>query len=212
MEGTKPLIGSYTNPNPSSPEPKSDAPQIVDKRKKVDTPATKMHEGIQEELKQDVEQSQDNIEKTKSYEEILADNDVEKTKAQAIVDSILIDGFYEEAMQVTKTTTVTLRTRGYEAYKRYLRALEFINPKYVEEQNEIQIRYFLAASLVSFKGQTFTHVAPTAEEKEREDAFDARLDWITKQNERIIHLLAGKLNRFDRVVQIVMSEGVVENF
>lgn len=211
MEG-KPLIGSYSDPNPNAAEDKTPTPKIVDKRDKVDTPATKMHEGIQEELKQDVKQEQDGIEKAKSYVEILAENDIEKTKAQAIVDAIITDGFWEEALQVTKSTTVTLRTRGYEDYKRYLRALEFINPKYVEEQNEIQIRYFLAASLVVFKGEAFEHPVANASEKEREEAFDVRMEWISNQSERIINLLASKLSKFDRVVQLVMSEGVVENF
>jgi DNA-directed RNA polymerase specialized sigma54-like protein len=213
MEITKqPLIGSYSNPDQSEGPKESAVPNIIDKREKTASPATHMHEGIQEDLKQGIEQSTDGIEKAKTYEEILAENDIEKTTAQAIVDAILTEGYYEETLQVTKSSSVTLRTRGYEDYKRYLRALEFINPKYVEEQTEIQIRYFLASSLVAFKGTAFSHAPPDAEEQEREDAFNVRMVWISRQGERVINLLANKLTKFDRVVSIVMSEGVVENF
>jgi len=171
-----------------------------------------MHEGIQEDLRQDVEGTQDTAEKAQSYEDILAENDIEKSHAQSIVDAMLTQGYYEETVPVTKTTTVTLRTRAYEDYQRYLRGLELINPRFVEEQQEIMGRYFLAASLVAFKGEVFVHTEPTATPKEREDAFDTRMAWLSSQSERLVNLLISKLSKFDRTIQVVMSEGVVENF
>jgi hypothetical protein len=74
-------------------------------------------------------------------------------------------------------------------------------------------RYYLAASLVAFKGQTFTHPEVSKSKPEVvEQAFQDRLEWIEKQGEALIFLLAQKLSKFDRVIQVVMSEGVVENF
>lgn len=212
----KPLIGAYANPTPESTPaaapPVADA-VITDKRPaKVETPALNMQVGIESDLLQDVSATQATVAKAKTYSEILADNEIDETKAQTIVDSILTEGFYEEAVLVTKRTTVTLRTRSYGSYQRYLRALELINPHYVEEQQGIMIRYFLAASLVAFKGHTFAHAPEGATPAEEEKFFDIRLDWITRKNERVINLLAAKLNKFDRMVQVVMSEGVVENF
>jgi len=211
MEG-KAIIGSYANPSGDDSEIKSADVSIIDKREKVSSPTTNMHEGIQEDLRQGIKGTQDSVEKAHSYEDILADNDIDKSQAQDIVDAMLSNGYYEDSVPVTKKTTVTLRTRSYEDYKRYLRGLELINPRFVEEQQEIMGRYFLASSIVGFKGEQFVHVAPTATPKEIEDAFDVRMEWVAKQPERIVNLLISKLSAFDRTVQIVMSEGVVENF
>lgn len=210
-EPNRPMIGAYKKPG-GSDEITGQNIEIADKRERQETPASNLHEGIQEELKQGVEGSQDTVEKAKSYEEILADNDISKSKAQLIVDAMLTDGYYEETMPVTKKVTVTLRTRGYADYKRYLRALELYNPRFVDEQQEIMARHFLAASIVSFKGETLLHAPLEATEKEREDAFSARMKWVESKSERVINLLISKLNKFDRMISIVMSEGVVENF
>lgn len=204
-----PVIGSYRRPptapdgaNNTAPEPE---PEIIDKRPKVATPSGSLSEGVQEDLKSSIDRTKEAAEKAKSYKEILSERDIPLSKAHAIVDGMLEKGFYEETLAFTSNTTVTFRTRAHSDYVRYLRALETYNPKFVEEQQEIQIRYFLAASLVAFKGVTFA-------EKDPEKLFDAKLDWIEKQPERLVNLLATKLSKFDVQIQVVMSEGVVENF
>jgi hypothetical protein len=121
---------------------------------------------------------------------------------------MLEKGFYEESVPVTKSVVATFRTRAHADYVRYLRALETYNPKYVEEQQEIQIRYFLAASLVSFKGTVFKVAAGEDAEK----FFDRKLEWIEAQPETVIRLIAVKLSKFDQQIQTIMSEGIVENF
>lgn len=197
-----PLVGSYKKAEQAAiPENF----EIVDKRTKVESPTNSLSEGVQEDLKDSISRTKDSVEKAKSYQELLSDHDISLTKAHTIVDSMLEKGFYEETISVTNKTNVTFRTRAHSDYIRYLRALESYNPKYVEEQQEIQIRYFLAASLVAFKGTTFTATAT-------EDIFDTKITWIEKQPERLVHLLASKLSTFDKQIQIVMSEGVVENF
>lgn len=206
-----PVIGSYRErPPPATPETNNDLEdlQIVDKRPKVETPSTSLTEGIQNELKDGIERTKQGAEKSKSYEEILAERDVPLSKAHSIVDSMLERGYYEEVLPVTRTSTVTFRTRAHADYIRYVRALESYNPKYVEEQQEIQVRYFLAASLVAFKGHAFKMDAKA----DIEEQFDKKLEWIAKQSETLIRLLATKLSKFDQQIQIVMSEGVVENF
>lgn len=204
----RPVIGSYKKPMVPADAQQSDTaePQIVDKRPKIDSPTKALSEGVTEDLKDSIERTKGAAEKAKSYEEILAEHDIPLAKAHAIVDAMLEKGFYEDTLAVTKSSSVTFRTRIHADYVRYLRALEVYNPKYVEEQQEIQIRYFLSASLISFKGVSFSN------QEDPEKAFDEKLAWIEKQPERVIHLLAGKLSKFDLQIQIVMSEGIVENF
>jgi hypothetical protein len=200
-----PVIGSYKKPQ--VPEQEVDL-EIVDKRQKVETPATSLSTGVQEDLKDSIDRTKDGVEKSKSYDEILSEHDITVQKAHTVVDAMLEKGFYEESIPITKSVSATFRTRAHADYVRYLRALETYNPKYVEEQQEIQIRYFLAASLVSFKGVTFK----IASGEDVEKFFDRKLEWIEGQPETVIRLIAVKLSKFDQQIQTIMSEGIVENF
>jgi len=200
-----PVIGSYKKPQ--VPEQEVDL-EIVDKRQKVETPATSLSTGVQEDLKDSIDRTKDGVEKSKSYDEILSEHDITVQKAHTVVDAMLEKGFYEESVPITKSVVATFRTRAHADYVRYLRALETYNPKYVEEQQEIQIRYFLAASLVSFKGVTFK----IASGEDAEKFFDRKLEWIEAQPETVIRLMAVKLSKFDQQIQTIMSEGIVENF
>ena len=194
----KPMIGSYRKSSEEGNTPK--------------TPSQNLAEGVQEEIKDSAALADPITKKALSYADILEAKSIEITKAHSIVDSMLEKGFYTDTLPVTKSVSVTLRTRTHNDYVRYLRALELHNPKFVAEQNELQIRYFLAASLVSFKGKSFEHPVPTSDIDKINDAFDVRLEWITQQPESIVNLLASKLSKFDEVIHTVMSEGVVENF
>jgi hypothetical protein len=192
-------IGSYSPPDDSEEKP---APK---------TPAGAMSAGIKEDLKQSVKVDEEGIEKAKSYEELLAEAKVSLDDARCIVDDMLSKGFYEETVPLTQKLTVTLRTRKHADYLRYHEALEIHNPRYQEEQNEMALRYCLAGSLVRFHDQNFVYPKVTETDKYRK-AFDERLAWIEQQPERVIALLAVKLNNFDRKVATVLSEGVIENF
>ncbi len=204
-----PSIGSYQRTGKNVP-----VPEIVDRRQKVETPASVLSEGIQEDLKDSIEKTEVTAEKVKSYEEILAEKEIPLDKAHAVIDAMLEKGYYEETIPLklpaSSPVTVTFRTRSHADYLRFLRALEAYAPKYMEEQRELQMRYFLAASIRQFRGHTFR-----SEPRSNEDQttlFEERLDWIEKQPERVIHLLASKLALFDMQVQAIMSEGAVENF
>jgi hypothetical protein len=215
MADQAPIIGSFRNPEAKSGVVESPDPAIVERKKTEATPTKSMSEGIQEDLQQGVDETKAQAKKAQSYEEILAEASIQVSEAHSIVDDLLTNGFYEETLQVTKNVSVTFRTRSHKDFLRYTRALEILNPRFVEEQQEISIRYFLAASLAGFKGEKFKH--PTAlpnneNEKEVEDAFSERLDWVERQSERIINLLAQKLHVFDTKIATVTREGVIENF
>lgn len=203
-----PIIGSYKRPQNAEKAQEEKDVEIVDKRPKVESPAKNLSEGIQQDLQDSIDVTKSNTEKAKTYEELLAENDIPLQKAHTIVDALLERGVYEETVAVTQRITATFRTRTHGDYVRYLRALELYNPKYVEEQQELQLRYFLAASLLTYKGKS---VVDKKYENPEED-FDARLKWVETQADSLIRLLATKLHKFDTVITVVMSEGVVENF
>jgi len=196
-----PVIGSY----------RREASEEVKKTTSTATQTSSaLSEGIKEDLKDTLEQNKAGAEKAKTYEEILAENNISRERAHLVVDALLEKGYYEETYQIklpaSSSVTVTLRTRTQADYIRFLQALEANAPRYVEEQRELQARYYLAASLVSFRGQTFP--ADTAEKP----AFEAKMDWLEKQPERIIALLTNRLAVFDREINLIMNEGAVENF
>lgn len=201
------LIGSYTPPEKEVPGAKEEEQEARP------SPAKSMAQGIQEDLSNDVKANEDTVEKSKSYEEILEGADISLDEAKAIVDDMLTLGYYTERVPVTKSISVGFRTRVHADYLRLHNALEALNPKFEEEQNEIMLRYCLAGSLARFKDVEFDF--PDREKASHESltkAFDVRLDWIEKQPERLIALLATKLNTFDSKIALVMSEGVIENF
>jgi len=209
---SSPRIGSYSKPGAAPQTPSTGTQPITEVKKPQETPAKSLVDGAQEEMRRDVSEGKDAAERAKSYDEILSDNDISKSKASAIVDDLLTKGFYQEDIQLTSTAYLTLRTRTHADYRRYLRQVEIDSPRYIDEQHEIQMRYFVAASLVAFKGQEFAHPTHRASATEVEELFKKRLDFIEQLPERVVALISSKLAKFDRVVQIVMSEGVVENF
>jgi hypothetical protein len=209
----RPVIGAYRKKSPTSD---SDIqtnigaePEIINRQPKVETPATSLSEGIQEDLQESIDKTKGLADKAKTYEQILSERGITLSKAHAVIDSMLEKGYYEEIIPLKLPTpapiTVTFRTRTQADYIRYLRALELYNPKYVEEQQELQLRYFLAASLISFKGKTFTNTDP-------DKLIDEKIEWLEKMPERIVSLLGLKLTEFDLQIQAIMTEGAVENF
>ena len=98
------VIGSYK-------DPKARATQVEDKRAPDNTPAKAMVESVTTEMQRDVDDAKEPLEKAKSYDEILKENDISPAKATAIVDDLLTKGYYEEDIPVTASAYVTLRTR-----------------------------------------------------------------------------------------------------
>lgn len=184
----------------------------TEKAKAPNTPAGAIAQGIEEDLSHDVKETKVQAEKAKTYLDILKDNNVEVDEAQAIVDDMMTKGYYAESIQITKRITATFRTRNHNDYLRYHTALQVLNPKYRQEEDEIALRYCLAGSLVRFDKTEFVHPGPKTPEDEVRTSFDNRLEWVEKQPERLTALLATKLNRFDQKIAVVMSEGVIENF
>jgi len=203
------MIGSYEAPNKDDTIEEA---KIVDRRPTPEaTPARSMAEGISEDLEQENTKTGDIVENIKNYKEILKEAKIDLNEAMGIVDDILSNGYYEETLIITKSVSVTFRTRTQSDFLRYYRALEMYSTRYQDELQEIARRYCLAGSLVRFGKQEFKHTdKPRSDEAAK--LFDVRLEWIEDQSDRIINLLELKLHQFDSKVMTVMSEGVVENF
>jgi len=203
------MIGNYRRPQakPSKSTAAASAPE-----KPAENSTSQLVEGVTTEFKHELSEGKKSASKVKSYKEILKDSNISDTEAQSIVDDMLTKGYYEKIINVTKTTTATFRSRSQSDYKRYLRALDAFSPKFSDDVTEIQQRYYLTASIVTFKGLKFQHVDNPKLEDEVEEAFNKRLAWVEALPEQLFLLLVGKLAYFDNTIAIVMSEGVVENF
>lgn len=188
-------------------------PTQKNETKKVETPASRMVEGIQTSMESDLPSKEADLKKAKDWKEKLSDAGVSLEKAHAIIDDLLTVGHYAESYNLTKRITVEFRTRTQADYKRYLRAVDIINPRYNDDLSEIATRYFLAASLIRYNDKTWEHPDPTKDGTAKVDeAFEERLDWVEAQSGHLITLLSQKLRSFDENIALVLSEGVIENF
>lgn len=190
-----------------SAEPQSSAAEGVSK-----TPIGGMQDGIEQALQDSVQADEEVVNLAVSFEDRLKEEGIPLKVASAIVDSLFTEGHYEETVTLSKAVTVTFRTRKLEDYDRYVRALESANLKYRTSQEALKAEYFLTASIRAYRGELLYYPGDKASPAEIEDAFTKRLNWLNTQNELVVNLLTNKLNQFDRKIQIVMSEGVVENF
>jgi len=176
------------------------------------TPSGAVVKGIEADLEEDIKENVAREAKNRTYIEILKDSNVTVDEAQAIVDDLMTKGYYSEEVQITKKITATFRTRNHSDYLRYSTALQLLNPKFRQEEDELALRYCLVGSIARFNTTNFAHPGSKTPPDEAQKMFDARLDWVEAQPERLTALLSVKLRRFDEKVMVVMSEGVAENF
>jgi len=176
------------------------------------TPSGAVAKGIEADLEDDIKENIGREAKNRTYIEILKDSNVTVDEAQVIVDDLMTKGYYSEEVQITKKITATFRTRNHNDYLRYSIALQLLNPKFRQEEDELALRYCLVGSLVRFNKTNFAHPVTKTPPEEAQRMFDERLDWVEAQPERLTALLSVKLRRFDEKIMVVMSEGVAENF
>lgn len=152
-----------------------------------------------DDLEKDIEALEDSPELT--YEEKIKKHGITLKKAEEIIDSMVVDGYYEETYPVTKKYTITFRTRVLEDQNRILEKIEALRPNYPSTLNNLVAQYNLAASMISFKGIDFSKME-----------FEDRLDWVRRCPESVVRALVLKLNKFDAMIMDVMSDGSIENF
>lgn len=190
---------------------KSDGPTMAPQAKGPVSPTKSVVEALESNLTQDLAETASTIERAKTYEEILTEAKITSTEADTIRDSILLTDTYSETVQLSDKVSATFRTRTYADHVRYNRALERHQPQYISEERDLMLRYYLAASLECFRGQTFTFPS-TKDHEAAEAAFETRHQFVMGLSAAVVGLLADKLNKFDEKVRIVLSKGAVEDF
>lgn len=184
-------------PAPSSmaPVPRNDEPEP---EKEPEMSEEEMAEAV-DSLDEDIDSLEGAPELT--YKDKVAKHGISPEKAEEIIDSMIVDGYYEETYALTKKYTVTFRTRTLEDQNRIMERIEVLKPNFPSTLSNLVAQYNVASSLVHFKGINFLEME-----------FKARLDWVRKCPDGVVRALAMRLNKFDAMITDVMGEGAIENF
>lgn len=191
---------------------KSDGPTMAPQAKTPPTPAKTVVDAVEKTIEKDLAETGAVVDRALTYEEILKEEGITLDEANKIKHAVLIDGYYSETTQLTPSVSVTFRTRVYADIMRFHQEIEAYQPKFFSERNEIAMRYFLAASLEAFKGETFTFPSPTRAPEDAKAAFDKRHQFVLELPEVVIERLCEILQKFDKKTRIIWSEGAVESF
>lgn len=138
------------------------------------------------------------------YRKILLDYKIDIKQAEAIYDSVLSKGYYEEYIRIRGNNRAILRTRMYEDHLRLQTVLEMEKPQLALSQDELITRYNLAASLWEWNGNKLEHGT--------DENFDKIMDLIKKLPGPLFSVIARELSKFDAKIMAVFSEGAEENF
>ncbi len=140
------------------------------------------------------------------YRKRLSDADITIEEASAVFDDLLARGFYEKVVTI-KGRQAVLRTRAYEDHLRSVSAVEIASPRYSSTQDELQARYNLAASLISWNGVTYKTANGDVEKE-----FNTTMAALKRMPAPIYALLLAELAQFDAKMFVIFSEGALENF
>lgn len=139
------------------------------------------------------------------YQEILKREKIDIEEARKIVDTvILLQKPWRETIRLHKRLAVVLQTRSVDDQSVLARGLEASNPQFnLTIQAEISRRN-LAASIVSYGDVVF----------ERTTSSDLQkiASWVEALPQPLFVLLSQKLYEFDKKIDLVFSEGYLENF
>lgn len=175
------------------------------------TPSRSIASAFETSLGKDLAETADITDRAMSYEDMLKDVGLSIEQAHTIQDALLVQDFYSEVVALTPRVNVTFRSRSYLDYTRYLQAIERAQPKYIAERDELTLRYFVAASLAAFGGESFAF--PDPKDFDACDvAFQERLDRVLRMPEAVVEHLGQLLNKFDRKLYVALREGAVESF
>lgn len=175
------------------------------------TPARTLAESVERGMEQDVREGEGVATKALSYEEMLKLVGVTPEQARVICDSLLVDGYYSETVNLSQSTSVTFSTREGRDLTYYYHALTREQPQYESHRGHLMVRYFLVASLRQYREKHFPRLTDLDEVAYHEE-FTARLKWLDTLPPHVVTLLQARLAAFDEKIEVVLSEGAVEAF
>jgi hypothetical protein len=140
------------------------------------------------------------------YLEALKAINVTPDQAANIVDSLIIQGFYEETFLLNKKFPVKFRSRDQGSNQRIDRALADHKPEYNSSYMTLVVTHNIAASLVQY-GKFICQPYVSDEE------FDKTLKMVQKIPQPIFQLLVEQLSKFDqKLLTVSNSAAVISNF
>lgn len=188
-------------------------PELPDKEVGAQTknlaqgPIETFDENVMEKQLEDAEEELELLKMSpeKRYREVLKRNDISLEEARKIIDCVVVQlEPYVERVSLTRNVSVDFRTRAQVDENRLTRVIEDLQPRYnMTIDHTIRVQN-LAASLIRYGKKEFP--------REKDDDFQAVVDFLMKLPNPTFSLLATKLYAFDRKLDLVFQEGYLENF
>jgi len=191
----RPTIGDFRSPEQNKPRPPPSEP-VEEKEVAAEEPVAAT---TPPPLK-----NADFLTPAEKYRERLKAQEIDLKSAEAIYDSVLSKGYYEEYVRLRGSHRAVFRTRMYEDHLRLQTILEMQKPQLAISQDELITRYNLAASLYEWDGKPLKH--------ETDEDFDAIMKIVKRLPGPLFTVLSRELSRFDTKVMTVFDEGAAENF
>lgn len=222
--GDRPRLGDFTRPSkkkpgddipeeekvPVTPRPaaKKSAPEPTPDQMPPETEEEKEAQARMD-LYQEMQTAMLPIE---NYKEYLEKQGIDEEQAARIVDDLMLKGHYEEDYKLSRSVTVTLRTRQQRDVRRLTMAVQVQRPLFQDAMDELISRYNMASSLAAYNGKEYEFPADDDSQERVDELFDARLTAVETMPAPVFSAISMKLAKFDRMVLAVMREGVAENF
>lgn len=211
---TPTLIGDFGN---DLQGPKGNGPRKppLQRNSSESMPEEKMREVVKEANKELSPPSPE--EQAKRYLEGLSQVGVTQEEARKIMDCVLFQEEYSEELKLGHGVMVVLRTRNYADTQRMLRLVEAEAPQMPMHVNDIIARCNVSASLERYKDTEFRFPKKDRKnleksEKDIEDAFYERLDFVMGLPTPVVSRLMELVAIFDNRLFAVFAEGAPENF
>jgi hypothetical protein len=212
-EKKAPLVGQFSGPPGNVPRTPSSLPR---KPPAEDPPVPEGKEETGKESKvqeDDTPRAKTPQEKASDYAKGLKSVGLSPEEARAILEMVLVSDNYEESRKMGPIEVV-IRTRNYKDANRTLRFLELEKPTYALGINDLIARYNMAASLVSYGKNVFSHPSKKngASDEEIENAFHERLAFVFELPVVAVDKLQQLVYDLDQKIGAVFAEGAPEDF
>lgn len=188
----RPALGDFTRPQQKAPTAALD------------------QQGV--ELKKEESEIKAALKPMEAHEAALKEVGVTKEQASEIIDSILLQGYYQERFKITNKISGVFRSRVYADTERLQSWMEATRPAYEATIQETTFRYLLAASISEFNGEKFLFPKKEDTLEEADRLFNIRLRYIRAMPDALVSLLYQKLSKFDQKLAVCLQTGAIANF
>ena len=147
-----------------------------------------------------------------SYDERLKAFDITKEKALEIVDKLVVEGFYEEEVPLSKSVKITLKTRSARFNTYLANTIDIADPKKVGKLNHLMSIHQVAGSLEKYGPLALAKLDDDMPEDVWERVLKTRITFVNKLASPVFLALNAKLADFDRRMLIIFSDGYEKNF